>query len=81
MVVGWAQNLRIEPHGRDVPVKPRQSSCGCPSPVARRITSHVRREYDPAEAEKVWVGEMMQLGFTLAHLGLEDAHGDSTART
>jgi hypothetical protein len=32
LVVGWAQNLRIEPHERDVPVKPRQSSCGCPSP-------------------------------------------------
>jgi hypothetical protein len=32
MVVGWAQNLRIEPHDRDLPVKPRQSSCGCPSP-------------------------------------------------
>jgi hypothetical protein len=31
-VVEWARQLRLPPHERDYAVKPRMSSCGCPTP-------------------------------------------------
>ena len=32
MVQEWSRTLRLPPHQNEYPVRPRPSSCGCPSP-------------------------------------------------